>query len=163
MIAALARNSKDIFDDRSRAHFFVSALARSRACIFRMDFTNMIITAATAVETDRLAKLIRLIFSTDKTGEAVAAIAAVKRILAAEKKDGHWLADQLTAPITLPPPDKRAERDERDDVWFCFHHRKRLSARDRAFIENIVGRSTPLSEKQRQWLFDIVERLEEAA
>lgn len=119
-------------------------------------------STALACETDRLAKLIRLIFSTDKTGEAIAAIAAVKRMLAAEKKDGHWLADQLTAPITLPTPDKCAERDDRSAAWFCFHHRKRLSPKEQAFIENIISWSGPLSDKQRKWLQDIVDRLEAA-
>jgi hypothetical protein len=34
--------------------------------------------------------------------------------------------------------------------------------KERAFIENIVERSAPLSEKQRKWLYDIVDRLEAA-
>ena len=117
-------------------------------------------TALATVDTDRVAKLIRLIFGSNRDGEVVAAVAAVKRILAASDLDAHWLADRLAAPTTLPAvDDDRDDRDDRSDAWFVFHRRHQLSPKERAFIENIIQWSSPLSPKQRQWLSDIVERL----
>jgi hypothetical protein len=117
-------------------------------------------TALAAVETDRLAKLLRLIFSSDKPGEVIAAIDAAKRVLSSENLDAHWLADRLTAPAVTPPPNKSAERNDRSAAWFAFHRSHRLSPKERKFIESIVQWAAPLSPKQRQWLHDIVERLE---
>jgi hypothetical protein len=45
-------------------------------------------TAALTIET-KLAKLIRLIFGSDKDGEIVAAVTAAKRLLAANNVDHH--------------------------------------------------------------------------
>lgn len=120
-------------------------------------------TALATVETERLAKLLRLIFGSDQDGEIVAAVAAVRRILAASDVDHHWLADRLTAPIALAAVDNCEDRDDRSDAWFCFHRRNMLSPKERAFIENIVARSAPLSSKQRKWLHDICDKLAEAA
>jgi DNA-binding transcriptional LysR family regulator len=120
-------------------------------------------TAALATaETDRLSKLIRLTFTSDKTGEIAAAVAAVRRLLESSGLDAHWLADAVergATPVVVQPEERRDERDDRSDIWFCFHRRHRLSPKERAFIENVVDRSRPLSNKQRQWLHDIVERL----
>jgi DNA-binding transcriptional LysR family regulator len=115
-------------------------------------------TALASIETDRLAKLVRLIFGSNKDGEVVAAVAAAKRLLASGNVDAHWLADRLTAPIALPA----CERDDRSAAWFAFHRRHFLSPKERAFIQNIVERSASLSPKQKQWLNDIVDRLEAA-
>jgi hypothetical protein len=118
-------------------------------------------TALAAVETDRLAKLIRLIFSSDKPGEVIAAVNAAKRVLSSENLDAHWLADRLTSqPARAHPPDKSDERNDRSAAWFAFHRSHRLSPKERKFIESIVQWAAPLSPKQRQWLHDIVERLE---
>jgi hypothetical protein len=117
-------------------------------------------TALAIADVDKLGKLIRLVFASDKDGEIVAAVAAVKRILAVSDLDAHWLADRLAAPTTLPTvDDDREDRDDRSDSWFVFHRRHQLSPKERAFIENIIQWSSPLSPKQRQWLSDIVERL----
>jgi len=110
-----------------------------------------------AVETGRLAKLVRLIFGSDHDGEVIAAVAAAKRLLAASDLDAHWLADRLTAPSALPTPHRsNDEGDDRSAAWFAFHRRHFLSPKERAFVVNIVERSAPLSEKQRQWLNDIL-------
>jgi hypothetical protein len=123
-------------------------------------------TARTAIETDRLAKLIRLIFSTDKPGEIVAAVMAAKRVLDNNDCDAHWLADVFergAAPVAVTRDDESSERDDdRSATWFCFHRRHALSPRERGFVENLVERSAPLTPKQRKWLFDIVDRLEAA-
>jgi len=121
-------------------------------------------TVLATTEVARLAKLIRLIFSTNQTGEAAAAVDAVKRLLASENVDAHWLADRLAlgaAPVAVTP-NESSERDDRSAAWFCFHRRGALSPKENAFITNIVERAAPLSVKQRKWLFDIVGRLEGA-
>jgi hypothetical protein len=73
------------------------------------------------------------------------------------------VSDSPAAPSVSPDidvaQDDRRERDDRSDAWFTFHRRRFLSPKERAFIENIVERSAPLSEKQRKWLHDIVDRL----
>lgn len=119
-------------------------------------------TALATVDTDRLAKLIRLIFGSDQDGEIVAAVAAVKRLLASAGLDAHALADIVehgAKSIAAPPADDHGERDERSDAWFCFHHRNELSPKERAFIENVIQWSSPLSPKQRKWIHDIADRL----
>jgi hypothetical protein len=125
--------------------------------------------AVATTDVDRFAKLIRLIFSTDQEGEAAAAVDAVKRMLASENVDAHWLADSFkrgAAPLARVD-DVRADRhgddEERDDhsaIWFCWHRRHRLSPREHAFIERIRTWRGPLSEKQQQWLYSIVDRLD---
>jgi hypothetical protein len=62
----------------------------------------------------------------------------------------------------MRPRDNRNERNDRSAAWFAFHRSHRLSPKERAFIEIICQWSAPLSDKQRKWLFDIVERLEAA-
>jgi hypothetical protein len=118
--------------------------------------------ALATIETSKLAKLIRLIFGSDNDGEVIAAVAALRRALASAGLDAHWLADiveRRTNSIAAPAADDRRERDERSDAWFCFHHRDELSPRERAFIENVVRWSSPLSPKQRKWIHDIADRL----
>jgi hypothetical protein len=123
-------------------------------------------TTSIAVETtDRLVKLLRLIFSTDKPGEIVAAVTAARRVLDSNECDAHWLADAFergAAPAAVTPDDESGERDDRSAAWFCFHRRRSLSPKEAAFIANIVERTAPLTSKQRKWLHDIVDRLEAA-
>jgi hypothetical protein len=117
--------------------------------------------AIATTETDRLAKLIRLIFSSDREGEIVAAVTAAKRVLDSSDLDAHWLADRfaLGAASFAATPDESGERDDRSAAWFCFHRRYSLSPKERLFVENIVERAAPLTPKQRKWLLDIVNRL----
>lgn len=126
---------------------------------------------ALAVEiTDRLAKLLRLIFNSDKQGEIVAAVAAAKRVLETSNHDAHFVADAFergAAPLARAndhdcDPDDVGQDADRSDVWFAWHRRHRLSPKECAFIENIVRWSAPLSPRQKQWLSDIVNRLEAA-
>jgi hypothetical protein len=120
-------------------------------------------TGLATTEVARLAKLIRLIFSTNQTGEAVAAVDAVKRLLASENVDAHWLADRLSlgaaSVAVTPDEDEGGERDDRSAASYAFHRRRSLSPKERLFVENIVERSAPLTPRQRQWLADIVNRL----
>jgi hypothetical protein len=90
-------------------------------------------TVLATTEVDRLAKLIRLIFSTDKTGEAAAGVDAVKRLLASENLDAHWLADRFAlgaASVVVAPDDESSERDDRSAAY-AFHRRYSLSPKER--------------------------------
>jgi hypothetical protein len=122
-------------------------------------------TALATVETDRLAKLIRLIFGTDQDGEIVAAVGAVKRLLAASDLDAHWLADIVergTSP-SAPSISPVAQGDDRSLVWFAWHRRDRLSVKEAAFVESLTRWRGTISDRQRVWLHDICDRLAEAA
>jgi DNA-binding transcriptional LysR family regulator len=121
--------------------------------------------AITTIETERVAKLIRLIFSSDKSGEIIAAVTAAKRVLDNNGRDAHWLADSFergaTSPVTRADDHDQVDDDDgRPAIWFCWHRRHRLSEKERAFIERIRTWRGPLSEKQRIWLRDICDRLE---
>jgi DNA-binding transcriptional LysR family regulator len=125
-------------------------------------------TAIAPTDVDRLGKLLRLALVADKDGETVAAVAALKRSLQSVGLDPHFIADAFErGAAPLARADDRADRrddgdgdDDRSAIWFAWHRRYRLSAKERAFIENIVRWSAPLSPRQRQWLFNIVGRLE---
>jgi hypothetical protein len=122
-------------------------------------------TAALAtVETDRLAKLIRLVFSSDNDGKIVAAVAAAKRLLAASDLDAHWLADRLAAPPIAVAQDRQYDDgDAQSLIWWCWHHRDRLAPRDLNFIAALTRWRGPLSTKQEKWLRDVCDKLTEAA
>jgi hypothetical protein len=124
------------------------------------------ITALATTDVDRLAKLIRLIFGSDKDGEIVAAVAAVKRLLAASDLDAHWLADIVERgtkqSALVDRHDDRPDHD-RSAVWFAFHRRWSLTPRDRQFIEGLTRWRGPLSTKQEKWLRDVCDKLAEAA
>lgn len=106
---------------------------------------------------DQLAKFIKLIFISDQPGEIANAIAAVCRLLASENRDGHWLAERLTAPPQKQPTEQHSDKST---VWWAYHHRHLLSPRDRQFIEGVAEQRSPLSVKQQKWLRDVVAKLE---
>jgi hypothetical protein len=122
-------------------------------------------TALATIETDRLAKLIRLIFGSDQDGEIVAAVAAAKRLLAASDLDAHWLADIVERGTSQVAPSisPDAQGDDRSLVWFAFHRRDRLTQKEAAFVESLTRWRGTISERQRVWLRDIVDRLAEVA
>jgi hypothetical protein len=105
---------------------------------------------------DQLGKLIRLIFISDRPGEIANAIGAVRRLLASENLDAHWLAERLTTPIQIKPEPDVGQ----STVWWCFHRRRLLSERDCDFIESIAKSGKSLSAKQQKWVADIVAKLE---
>jgi hypothetical protein len=122
-------------------------------------------TALATVDTDRLAKLIRLIFGSDRDGEIVAAVAAVRRILASGNVDAHWLADRLAAPAIVGVAKERQRDDghERSLIWFAWHRRDFLTPKEQGFIGSLTRWHGPISERQRQWLNAICDKLAEVA
>jgi hypothetical protein len=124
----------------------------------------MTTAALAATETDRLAKLLRLIFGSDQPGEITAAVAAVRRLLAASDLDHHWLADRLAAqPIAVPAERREPDEDDHSLAWWCFHRRDHLPPKERRFIESLTRWRGTISDRQRVWLHDICDRLAEAA
>jgi hypothetical protein len=103
------------------------------------------------VDATRIGQLLRLALSTGHDGEALAAIAALKRSLASADIDLHDVAVAVetglrTAPAPTAPaaPAGRwgAPAPSRDDwqsmAWFCHHHRYDLRSEDREFIEECL-------------------------
>jgi hypothetical protein len=120
--------------------------------------------AVATVETDRFAKLLRLALGSDKDGEIIGAVVALKRSLAAAELDTHWIVDAFergAAPVINV--DDRDRDDDRSKAWFAWHRRFLLSAKEQLFVERVVSWRGPLSVKQRKWLNDIVGKLEEVA
>jgi hypothetical protein len=113
--------------------------------------------------TARISKLVKLLLSSDKPGEVVAAVAAVNRSLAAAGLNHHDLGDAIEAGLvevrSLAPPNGHTEDDWSGIAWFCHHHRDRLSTKEREFVRNMINRETEPSRKQMEWLSDIRERL----
>jgi hypothetical protein len=123
-------------------------------------------TAALAtVENAKLAKLIRLALISDEAGEILGAIAAVRRMLAASNLDAHWLADIIErgASPSAPSISPNAQGDDRSSIWWCWHHRDRLSPKEARFVETSTRWRGTISDRQRQWLRDICDKLAEAA
>jgi hypothetical protein len=113
--------------------------------------------------TDRLAQLLRLALSTDKRGEAIAAIAALKRTLRSAGFDAHYVADALITGLEAPKQTHRSEPDWRRLASYCADHAGLLSEKEFDFIVTISRYRTELSFKQTKWLNDIAARLREAS
>jgi hypothetical protein len=125
-------------------------------------------TIALAIETGKLAKLIRLIFGSDQPGEITAAVAAVKRLLAASDLDAHWLADVVergAVPIAVPVAADPCpwNDDDMSLVWFAWHRRDRLTPKEASFVERLTRWRGTISDRQRRWLRDIADRLSAVA
>ena len=107
------------------------------------------------VDVDRIAKLVRLLGS-DKAGEVVAAVGALKRTLAAGGLDLHDLADAVEVGLrpapkerVLGPPDPALD-DWAGMCWFLHFHRNQLQKHQRERVADMLlgtgfpeGRCTP--------------------
>ena len=107
---------------------------------------------------DQLEKFLKLAFISDQPGEVVNAIAAVRRLLASENRDPHWLVERLVErlPAAEPRPGLNVGRSS---VLRCLDQRHLLSPKDQGFLEGIVRQLAPLSAAQQKWLNDIVAKL----
>jgi hypothetical protein len=99
-----------------------------------------------------LGKLIPLLAS-DHDGEVVATARAIDRVLKSSGRDWHDLAASICLPVPAPNVDWRRE------ARFCAGHAKRLSERELDFIASLARWRGEPSQKQRQWLRNIADRL----
>jgi hypothetical protein len=115
--------------------------------------------AALASIGPRLGQLVRLLGS-DKDGEALAACRALGRTLASVGQDFHALAATIERPE--PAAQVHYECDPRADAsarWLAEHHMHRLTAKEQSFVRDMLAWSGQPTERQRQWLRSIVERV----
>jgi hypothetical protein len=68
----------------------------------------------------------------------------------------HDLTNALLSPPAQSEPNTGELATEQSIIWFASHHRDRSSPGDEQFVESLTRRRTPLSDKQRVWLHDIV-------
>jgi hypothetical protein len=120
----------------------------------------------------RIGQLVRLLGS-DRSGEVVAAAAAIKRSLFVAGADIHHLADVAERALQSAPPiaPKISPADDIDDInvaamiRFCVNARHRLNEREVDFVRNmhqrllLVGNNFEPTEKQLAWLLNIHQRL----
>jgi DNA-binding transcriptional LysR family regulator len=117
-------------------------------------------TTAFAIDASRFSKLLRLALVADQPGEIVAAVAALKRALTTSGVDPHWLADAFERGAkSIAIPHIGDVVDDRSTVWWCWHHRDDLTAKERKFIASLTRWRGPISERQARWLQDIADRL----
>ena len=110
----------------------------------------------------KLDPLVRRLAS-DKDGEVVACVAAMKRQLAKVGLDFHDLADQLTAPEAAAEDDAPAVFTNYGAAveWLLATDAGDLTAREIDFLESMRGilRRWPPKPKQARWIEALVERL----
>jgi hypothetical protein len=110
----------------------------------------------------RIGNLLRLLLGTDKDGEGVAALTALKRVLRASGLDHHTLAAAVESglsAISRIPADEGATNGWRSTTFFCHAHRDYLTVREAIFIDSILDGYQTLTPKQAKWLSDIEAKL----
>jgi len=113
-----------------------------------------------------LAKLLRLL-SSNRDGEVVASVHAIRRVLASVGLSLHDLADA----IELPDRESHLHHDDDhhdDDDWrvmvrVCAQCPHLLSERERDFVWTMTRWRGKPSRKQAEWLEAIYDRIREAA
>jgi len=109
-----------------------------------------------------LAKLIRLL-SSDRDGEVVASVHAMRRLLAGSGLSLHDLADAIELPVRASQHDDDDADDWHVMAMACAQCRYLLSERERSFVTTMVRWRGRPSRKQRDWLEAIYDRIREAA
>jgi hypothetical protein len=127
---------------------------------------------------ERLGQLLKLLVGTDKQGEAIAALEAIKRTINGAGIDHHSLGDALEAGLARPQPraalrpPPRGPRPPpppspptvftswRAKVSFCLEHDDRLNQREAEFLDAMQDWCGSPSEKQLNWVDAIWRRLE---
>jgi hypothetical protein len=111
---------------------------------------------ALASITPQLGKLV-LLLSSNHDGEVLAAVRAIDRVLKSSRLSWHDLAQA----ICLPPPAVHPcnDRDWRDLLAFCASRMSSLSSREREFLRSIARWRGDLTERQRDWLEVIADKL----
>jgi hypothetical protein len=128
---------------------------------------------------EKVAQMLRLALSTDRDGEALAALAAIRRVI-----DLHRLADAVQSglgqqpaptaarkpaePKTTRRPRHKARKqpeppfdpaDWLSCCWYAWHRRDLMSDRDLAFVNNLLERRREPTPRQMKWLRDIMVRV----
>jgi hypothetical protein len=107
-----------------------------------------------------LAKLIRML-SSDRDGEVIASIHAMRRVLASVGLSLHDLADAIEL------PNRASQYDDYADDWrvmaSCARHSHLLSEREISFVTTMTRWRGNPSRKQAEWLEAIYDRIREAA
>jgi hypothetical protein len=115
----------------------------------------------------KVAKLIRLL-SSDKPGEALGAISAIRRTLAGAGLDLHDLAHVIETASEIKTAPKVMPSDETID-WQQFavrilrHHGAELNEKEVTFVSTMSRWHGLPSRKQQEWLCDIAARFARAA
>jgi hypothetical protein len=120
-------------------------------------------SASTATAFSRIGKLIRLLES-DKPGEAIGAVHAIRRTLAGAGLDLHDLAHVIETvdEIKIMPSDETTDW-RRLAARLLHEHGGELSGKEVDFLSTMSRwRGTP-SPRQRKWLDDIAQRFARAA
>jgi hypothetical protein len=108
-----------------------------------------------------VAKLIRLL-SSDRDGEVVASVRAMRRLLAGAGLSLHDLADAIELPDRASPRDDDAA-DWRLMATACAQCPHLLSEREISFVTTMARWRGKPSRKQAEWLEAIYDRIREAA
>jgi hypothetical protein len=131
-------------------------------------------TAALLGIAPTLAKLIRLL-SSDREGEVVASVHAIRRVLASVGLSLHDLADAIELPTrgvgntnSGTNSEFRASQHDDDPDWrvmakACAQCPHLLSERERSFVRTMTRWRGKPSRKQAEWLEAIYDRIREAA
>ena len=107
----------------------------------------------------RVGQLIRLLAS-DSDGEALAACRALGGTLASVGQDFHALAAiEQSEPAAQVHYEYTAPRADASARWLAANHMSRLSAKEQSFVRDMTIWSGQPTERQRQWLRSIVERV----
>jgi hypothetical protein len=110
----------------------------------------------------RIAQCLLLALSTDKAGEAVAAVAAARRAIDSAGLNIHSIADAVQAGLGTPPAPPSAPPASsawRSTARFCRLHEEQLSPKEIQFLDAIMKYRGDISPKQVKWLADIAERI----
>jgi hypothetical protein len=106
-------------------------------------------------------KLVALLAS-DRDGEVLATVAAMRRTLATVDADFNDLAGLLTAATTTAARDADELERWRQAIKFLLDHVDELSDREREFVVDIAPRlalGRPLTAKQADWLAALYARI----
>jgi hypothetical protein len=115
-----------------------------------------------------LATLIRML-SSDRDGEVVASVHAIRRVLANAGLSLHDLADAIELPDRVTCDNTvTSKHDDNADDWrvmakACTCHSHLLSQREISFVTTMMRWRGKPSRKQAEWLEAIYARIMEAA
>ena len=112
-----------------------------------------------------VAKLIKLLAS-DKDGEVLASVCALRRVLAKAGLDLNAVATMIERPSRSSDQADNPDQPQLD--WqtiakHCATYPQLLSARERSFVRSMTAWCGHPSDRQCLWLASIYERIREAA